>query len=158
MTKKDNVIRLNEAELKVLIENSVRVAIEEGRFGNMAKKVGKGIAKAGLYGALAAGSAAGCGYALDKGLEQQEKYEQNINNRAHMMNLGNEMDIQDYLKERGLEDNEFNRRQAEEYYQDIYDEWETNQNFNESKKARLAKLKEGQIAEVVHRVLKQMLG
>lgn len=158
MTKKDNVIRLNESELKVLIENSIRVAIEEGRFGNMAKKVGKGLAKAGLYGTLAAGSAAGFGYALDKGLEQQERYEQNINNRAHMMNLGNEMDIQDYLKERGLEDNEFNRRQAEEYYQDIYDEWEANQNFNESKKARLAKLKEAQIAEVVHKVLKQMLG
>ena len=158
MEKKDNVIRMNEAELKALVESSVRVALEEGRFGNMAKKVGKGIAKAGLYGALTAGGVAGCGYALDKGLEQQERYEQNLNHQARMMNLGNEMDIQDYLKDHNMEDNEFNRRQAEEYYQDMYNDWASNQNFDESKKAKIANLREAQIAEVVHKVLKKMLG
>lgn len=75
---KAKVIRLTEAEFNQLIESSVRQVIQEGRFTDMAKKVGKGVGKAALYGALGAGSL----YALDKGMENQEAYEKNINAQA----------------------------------------------------------------------------
>lgn len=154
MTRKNNTVRLTEAELHQLIESVVMETINEGRFGDMAKKVGKGIAKAGLYGALTAGGVTGCGYALDKGLENQERYEQRLNQEARMMNLGNEQDVQEWLQERGLEDNEFNRQQAYDYFEGIADEYFQNNPVDEAKKARPV-INEQRIAQILRKNLQR---
>ena len=132
MVNKNNTVRLTEEQLHQLIESAVIEVLNEGRFGDMAKKVGKGLAKGALYTGLTAGGLAGGAYALDKGLENQERYEQQLNRDAHMMNRGNEEDVQQWLRDHNLEDNEANRRQADEYFDGMRDDYMQ----NESKKAK----------------------
>lgn len=147
MANKNNTVRLTEEQLHQLIESAVVEVLNEGRFGDMAKKVGKGLAKGALYTGLTAGGA----YTLDKGLENQERYEQQLNRDAYMMNRGNEEDVQQWLRDHNLEDNEANRRQADEYFNGMRDDYMQ----NESKKAKPV-ISEQRLARIIRENLQKV--
>lgn len=151
MANKNNTVRLTEEQLRQLIEGAVIEALNEGRFGDMAKKAGKGLAKGALYTGLTAGGLAGYATALDKGLENQERYEQQLNRDAYMMNRGNEEDVQQWLSDHNLEDNEANRRQADEYFEGMRDDYMQ----NESKKARPV-ISEQRLARIIRENLQRV--
>ena len=151
MANKNNTVRLTEEQLHQLIESAVVEVLNEGRFGDMAKKVGKGLAKGALYTGLTAGGLAGGAYALDKGLENQERYEQQLNRDAYMMNRGNEEDVQQWLRDHNLEDNEANRRQADEYFDGMRDDYMQ----NESKKAKPV-ISEQRLARIIRENLQRV--
>ena len=151
MVNKNNTVRLTEEQLHQLIESAVIETLNEGRFGDMAKKVGKGLAKGALYTGLTAGGLAGGAYALDKGLENQERYEQQLNRDAHMMNRGNEEDVQQWLRDHNLEDNEANRRQADEYFDGMRDDYMQ----NESKKSKPV-ISEQRLARIIRENLQKV--
>ena len=151
MANKNNTVRLTEEQLHQLIESAVIETLNEGRFGDMAKKVGKGLAKGALYTGLTAGGLAGGAYALDKGLENQERYEQQLNRDAYMMNRGNEEDVQQWLRDHNLEDNEANRRQADEYFDGMRDDYMQ----NESKKAKPV-ISEQRLARIIRENLQKV--
>ena len=151
MANKNNTVRLTEEQLHQLIESAVIETLNEGRFGDMAKKVGKGLAKGALYTGRTAGGLAGGAYALDKGLENQERYEQQLNRDAHMMNRGNEEDVQQWLRDHNLEDNEANRRQADEYFNGMRDDYMQ----NESKKAKPV-ISEQRLARIIRENLQKV--
>ena len=151
MANKNNTVRLTEEQLHQLIESAVIETLNEGRFGDMAKKVGKGLAKGALYTGLTAGGLAGGAYALDKGLENQERYEQQLNRDAYMMNRGNEEDVQQWLRDHNLEDNEANRRQADEYFNGMRDDYMQ----NESKKAKPI-ISEQRLARIIRENLQKV--
>ena len=151
MANKNNTVRLTEEQLHQLIESAVVEVLNEGRFGDMAKKVGKGLAKGALYTGLTAGGLAGGAYALDKGLENQERYEQQLNRDAHMMNRGNEEDVQQWLRDHNLKDNEANRRQADEYFNGMRDDYMQ----NESKKAKPV-ISEQRLARIIRENLQKV--
>ena len=151
MVNKNNTVRLTEEQLHQLIESAVIETLNEGRFGDMAKKVGKGLAKGALYTGLTAGGLAGGAYALDKGLENQERYEQQLNRDAYMMNRGNEEDVQQWLRDHNLEDNEANRRQADEYFNGMRDDYMQ----NESKKAKPV-ISEQRLARIIRENLQKV--
>ena len=151
MANKNNTVRLTEEQLHQLIESAVVEVLNEGRFGDMAKKVGKGLAKGALYTGLTAGGLAGGAYALDKGLENQEHYEQQLNRDAHMMNRGNEEDVQQWLRDHNLEDNESNRRQADKYFNGMRDDYMQ----NESKKAKPV-ISEQRLARIIRENLQKV--
>ena len=151
MANKNNTVRLTEEQLHQLIESAVIETLNEGRFGDMAKKVGKGLAKGALYTGLTAGGLAGGAYALDKGLENQERYEQQLNRDAYMMNRGNEEDVQQWLRDHNLEDNEANRRQADEYFDGMRDDYMQ----NESKKAKPV-ISEKRLARIIRENLQRV--
>ena len=151
MVNKNNTVRLTEEQLHQLIESAVIETLNEGRFGDMAKKVGKGLAKGALYTGLTAGGLAGGAYALDKGLENQERYEQQLNRDAYMMNRGNEEDVQQWLRDHNLEDNEANRRQADEYFDGMRDDYMQ----NESKKSKPV-ISEQRLARIIRENLQRV--
>ena len=151
MANKNNTVRLTEEQLHQLIESAVIETLNEGRFGDMAKKVGKGLAKGALYTGLTAGGLAGGAYAMDKGLENQERYEQQLNRDAYMMNRGNEEDVQQWLRDHNLEDNEANRRQADEYFNGMRDDYMQ----NESKKAKPV-ISEQRLARIIRENLQKV--
>ena len=151
MANKNNTVRLTEEQLHQLIESAVIETLNEGRFGDMAKKVGKGLAKGALYTGLTAGGLAGGAYALDKGLENQERYEQQLNRDAYMMNRGNEEDVQQWLRDHNLEDNEANRRQADKYFNGMRDDYMQ----NESKKAKPV-ISEQRLARIIRENLQKV--
>ena len=151
MVNKNNTVRLTEEQLHQLIESAVIETLNEGRFGDMAKKVGKGLAKGALYTGLTAGGLAGGAYALDKGLENQERYEQQLNRDAYMMNRGNEEDVQQWLRDHNLEDNEANRRQADKYFNGMRDDYMQ----NESKKAKPV-ISEQRLARIIRENLQKV--
>lgn len=151
MANKNNTVRLTEEQLHQLIESAVIETLSEGRFGDMAKKVGKGLAKGALYTGLTAGGLAGGAYALDKGLENQERYEQQLNRDAYMMNRGNEEDVQQWLRDHNLEDNEANRRQADKYFNGMRDDYMQ----NESKKAKPV-ISEQRLARIIRENLQKV--
>ena len=151
MVNKNNTVRLTEEQLHQLIESAVIEVLNEGRFGDMAKKVGKGLAKGALYTGLTAGGLAGGAYALDKGLENQERYEQQLNRDAYMMNRGNEEDVQQWLRDHNLEDNEANRRQADEYFDGMRDDYMQ----NESKKSKPV-ISEQRLARIIRENLQKV--
>ena len=111
MEKNNNTIRLTEQEFNKLISEAVMQVINEGKFGNFAKKVGKGLGKAALYGALGAGSL----YALDKGMENQEKYEQSLNKQGMEMQGPNKEDVAQWLEDHQMSDTPQNREMAWQY-------------------------------------------
>ena len=151
MANKNNTVRLTEEQLHQLIKSAVIETLNEGRFGDMAKKVGKGLAKGALYTGLTAGGLAGGAYALDRGLENQERYEQQLNRDAYMMNRGNEEDVQQWLRDHNLEDNEANRRQADEYFNGMRDDYMQ----NESKKAKPV-ISEQRLARIIRENLQKV--
>lgn len=110
MENKNNVIRLNEQQFNALIEDAVIQVLNEG-FGDIAKKVGKGAGKAALYGALGAGSL----FCLDKGLENQENYEQELNRQAIELQAPSEDEVSQWIEDHEMSDTPQNREIAWEY-------------------------------------------
>lgn len=151
MANKKNTVRLTEEQLRQLIENAVIETLNEGKFGDMARKAGKGLAKGLLYTGLTAGGLAGGAYAVDKGLQNQEHYEQQLSRDAHRLNAGNEDDIEQFLHDHNLEDNEENRKEAEAYF----DEMDSDYTQNESKKESPV-ISEQKIARIVREKLQKL--
>lgn len=136
MESKENVIRLTEQEFNQLIEEAVKQVISEGKFGNFARKVGKGIGKAALYGALGAGSL----WSIDQGLQNQEKYEQEMNRQAMEMQYPTDNDVTKWIEDHKMEDTPENREYA----------WKELSGMNESKKHdRLARIIREEISKVI---------
>lgn len=125
MNKK--TIKITESELRSMIQKSLNENIDEAWYDdsvkNVAKKVGKGIAKGVAGTALAASIGAGGLYALDKGLENQEKYEQNINNQAKLMNGPTSEEVNQWCKDHNMNPNDPNAvNQAYEWLENEYQE------------------------------------
>lgn len=114
MEMKDNVVRLTEQEFQELVGNAVLQVMTEGRFGKFAKKVGKGLAKGALYGALGAGSL----YAIDKGLQNQEAYERELNRQAKILQGPTEDEVSRYIEDHEMEDTPQNREEVWEWLND----------------------------------------
>jgi len=153
MEKKNNVIRLTEAELHQLIEAAVNESMDEINWKGAAKKVGKGLAKGALYGAMAtAGTGAGL-YCLDKGLENQERYEQNLNRQAARMNCD---PVRDYMERTGCSYEEAEQMVGDADPEEYYDYYHPQ--TNESKKAAGNILSEENLARVIRQNLKKILG
>ena len=151
MNKK--TIKITESELRSMIQKSLNESIDEAWYDdsvkNVAKKVGKGIAKGVAGTALAASIGAGGLYALDKGLENQEKYEQNINNQANLMNGPTSEEVNQWCKDHNMNPNDPNAvNQAYEWLQNEYEEkksndsneiYENKKSFNETELVALIK-------------------
>ena len=151
MNKK--TIKITESELRSMIQKSLNESIDEAWYDdsvkNVAKKVGKGIAKGVAGTALAASIGAGGLYALDKGLENQEKYEQNINNQANLMNGPTSEEVNQCCKDHNMNPNDPNAvNQAYEWLQNEYEEknsndsneiYENKKSFNETELVALIK-------------------
>ena len=151
MNKK--TIKITESELRSMIQKSLNENIDEAWYDdsvkNVAKKVGKGIAKGVAGTALAASIGAGGLYALDKGLENQEKYEQNINNQANLMNGPTSEEVNQWCKDHNMNPNDPNAvNQAYEWLQNEYEEknsndsneiYENKKSFNETELVALIK-------------------
>lgn len=105
MENNSKTIRLNEQEFQEFIKSVVIQTLNEGKFGDAVKRVGKGIGKAALYGALGAGSL----YAIDKGLENQDKYEQDLNRQAKEMQAPSQEEVGQWLLDHDMEDTPENR-------------------------------------------------
>lgn len=123
---------ISDRALDKIIRESIDEAIFTDEFKDKAKRFGKkaarGIGKAALYGSLATGAM----YGIDRGLENEYQRNQQINRDAAMMNNGDDEDVAKYLKDHNLEDNEYNRRQADEYYEDMRNEYFKNRDIDES--------------------------
>lgn len=151
MNKK--TIKITESELRSMIQKSLNESIDEAWYDdsvkNVAKKVGKGIAKGVAGTALAASIGAGGLYALDKGLENQEKYEQNINKQANLMNGPTSEEVNQWCKDHNMNPNDPNAvNQAYEWLQNEYEEknsnvsneiYENKKSFNETELVALIK-------------------
>lgn len=111
MERNKNIVRLNEEEFNKLIQESVIQVLNEGRFGDMAKRLGKGVGKAAIYGALGAGSL----YAIDKGLQNQERYENELNKQGMEMQGPSEDEVNKFMSDNQIEDTPENREDAWEY-------------------------------------------
>lgn len=125
--------RINERALNRIIRESIDEAVFTDEFKDKMKRFGKkaakGIGKGALYSALALGSL----YACDRGAEKEYQRQQRINRDAAMMNNGDEKDIQKYLRDHNLEDNEYNRRQADEHFENMRNAYFKNRDLeNES--------------------------
>ncbi len=96
MEIKNNVMRVNRAELNQLIETATLELMKEGKFGDIAKKVGKGIGKA----ALATGLAGAALYAADRGAEKNYQYGKDVNKQAAEMSKDPQAE---YLKKHGID-------------------------------------------------------
>ena len=151
MNKK--TIKITESELRSMIQKSLNESIDEAWYDdsvkNVAKKVGKGIAKGVAGTALAASIGAGGLNALDKGLENQEKYEQNINKQAKLMNGPTSEEVNQWCKDHNMNPNDPNAvNQAYEWLQNEYEEknsndsneiYENKKSFNETELVALIK-------------------
>ena len=151
MNKK--TIKITESELRSMIQKSLNESIDEAWYDdsvkNVAKKVGKGIAKGVAGTALAASIGTGRLYARDKGLENQEKYEQNINNQANLMNGPTSEEVNQWCKDHNMNPNDPNAvNQAYEWLQNEYEEknsndsneiYENKKSFNETELVALIK-------------------
>lgn len=123
---------ISDRALDKIIRESIDEAIFTDEFKDKAKRFGKkaarGVGKAALYAGLGAATLYGC----DKGFDNEDKRQQQINRDAAMMNNGDEEDVAKYLKDHHLEDNEYNRRQADEYYEDMRNDYFKNRDMDES--------------------------
>lgn len=123
---------ISDRALDKIIRESIDEAIFTDEFKDKAKRFGKkaarGIGKAALYGSLATAGM----YGIDRGLENEYQRHQQINRDAAMMNNGDDEDVAKYLKDHHLEDNEYNRRQADEYYEDMRNDYFKNRDMDES--------------------------
>lgn len=123
---------ISDRVLDKIIRESIDEAIFTDEFKDKAKRFGKkaarGVGKAALYAGLGAATLYGC----DKGFDNEDKRQQQINRDAAMMNNGDDEDVAKYLKDHNLEDNEYNRRQADEYYEDMRNDYFKNRDMDES--------------------------
>lgn len=123
---------ISDRALDKIIRESIDEAIFTDEFKDKAKRFGKkaarGVGKAALYGSLATAGM----YGIDRGLENEYQRQQQINRDAAMMNNGDDEDVAKYLKDHNLEDNAYNRRQADEYYEDMRNDYFKNRDMDES--------------------------
>lgn len=102
---------ISKRDLKRLVEQKV----DEAWYNNL-DDFYHGVGKCATIGALGAGTLYGCGAVLDKGLENQERYEQYLNQEAMKNMYGTDWHYEKWCKEKGLDpDNNGSR--------DYYDEW-----------------------------------
>lgn len=148
MAKK--TIKITESELRSMIQKSLNENIDEAWYDdsvkNVAKKVGKGIAKGITGTALAASIGAGGLYGLDKGLENQERYEQHLNNQANAMSGPTSEEINQWCVDHNMDPNDPNAvdqayewldgEYKEKYSNDIY---ESKKSFKEDELVSLIK-------------------
>ena len=125
MNKK--IIKITESELRSMIQKSLNENIDEAWYDdsvkNVAKKVGKGIAKGVAGTALAASIGAGGLYALDKGLENQERYEQHLNNQSKSMSVPTSEEVDQWCEDHNMDPNDpYAVEQAYECLQNEYEE------------------------------------
>lgn len=152
MSKK--TIKITESELRTMIQKSLNENIDEAWYDdsvkNVAKKVGKGLAKGIAGTALAASIGAGGIYGLDKGLENQERYEQNLNNQAKLMGGPTSEEINQWCKNHNMDPNDPDAvEQAYEWLENEYQEkygdsgsdeiYENKKSFNETELVALIK-------------------
>ena len=125
MNKK--IFKITESELRSMIQKSLNENIDEAWYDdsvkNVAKKVGKGIAKGVAGTALAASIGAGGLYALDKGLENQERYEQHLNNQSKSMSVPTSEEVDQWCEDHNMDPNDpYAVEQAYECLQNEYEE------------------------------------
>ena len=125
MNKK--IIKITESELRSMIQKSLNEDIDEAWYDdsvkNVAKKVGKGIAKGVAGTALAASIGAAGLYALDKGLENQDRYEQHLNNQSKSMRVPTSEEVDQWCKDHNMDPNDpYAVKQAYECLQNEYEE------------------------------------
>lgn len=135
MNKK--VIRLTESQFNKLIEQSVIAALNEGRFSDIVGKVGKGIGKAALAGAV---GAAGL-YGAEAGLQSLDDYQDNLNRQGIELQGPSERQIDQYIQDHNMQDTEDNREQARQYFIDMY--------TNESKSHKLSRIIREEISKLI---------
>lgn len=157
MNKK--TIKITESELRSMIQKSLNENIDEAWYDdsvkNVAKKVGKGIAKGVAGTALAASIGAGGLYALDKGLENQEKYEQNINNQAKLMNGPTSEEVNQWCKDHNMNPNDPNAvNQAYEWLENEYQEKYGDKGSNEIYESKKSFNKDELVALIKENVIK----
>ena len=151
MNKK--TIKITESELRSMIQKSLNENIDEAWYDdsvkNVAKKVGKGIAKGVAGTALAASIGAGGLYALDKGLENQERYEQHLNNQSKSMSVPTSEEVDQWCEDHNMDPNDpYAVEKAYECLQNEYEEkygndsneiYENKKSFNETELVALIK-------------------
>ncbi len=135
MNKK--VIRLTESQFNKLIEQSVIAALNEGRFSDIAGKVGKGIGKAALAGAIGAGGL----YSAEAGLQSLDDYQDGLNRQGIELQGPSERQIDQYIQDHNMQDTEDNREQARQYFIDMY--------TNESKSRKLSRIIREEISKLI---------
>jgi hypothetical protein len=115
MKNNNKILRLNEDQFNALIEEAVVRVIEEGKWGNFSKQLGKKIGKGALYGALGAGSIGASIGAIGTGLDQHDAYNQELSTQAQEMrdtHGPSEEDVIEYLQYNKMEDTPQNREIA----------------------------------------------
>lgn len=124
--------RINERVLDRIISESIDEAIFTDEFKDKAKrfgkKAGKGAVKAGIGALVTAGLMGACA----KGLDNTFKYQDEVNQQAKINGLGNEKDVQQYLRDHDMEDTPSNREQAYEYFDSQRDDYYDNHDMLES--------------------------
>ena len=138
MKNGNNTIRLTEKQFHTLVESAVMKTIEEGRLGDFAKKVGKGVGKAALYGALGTAGLYSVGHGLDKELDKYDRTEM----QAKKLQGPTDDKVYDYMKARGIENTPQNYEKA---WNELNDEMQNESKLN----ARLSSI----IREEINKVL-----
>lgn len=139
MERTKNTIRLTESEFNQLVEASVIAVLNEGKFGDFAKKVGKGLGKAALAGACATGAL----YTADQGLDSMERYEDELNGQATELQGPSEDEITKFLRDHNMPDTESNREDARQYFIEFHG------SANESRSRRLSQIIREEISKVL---------
>lgn len=107
--------KITESQLRSIVEQK----IDEAWYNNI-DDFYHGVGKAATIGALGAGSLMGGAYCLDKGLENQERYEQSLNQEAQKNSIGTEPHYQKWCEEHGLDpDDHHTLNQYNEWFEDM---------------------------------------
>ena len=107
--------KITESQLRSIVEQKV----DEAWYNNI-DDFYHGVGKAATIGALGASSLMGGAYCLDKGLENQERYEQSLNQEAQKNSIGTEPHYQKWCEEHGLNPDDHNTlNQYNEWFEDM---------------------------------------
>lgn len=107
--------KITESQLRSIVEQK----IDEAWYNNI-DDFYHGVGKVATIGALGAGSLMGGAYCLDKGLENQERYEEYLNKEAAKNSFGTEPHYQKWCEEHGLNPDDRNTlNQYNEWFEDM---------------------------------------
>ena len=107
--------KITESQLRSIVEQK----IDEAWYNNI-DDFYHGVGKAATIGALGASTLMGGAYCLDKGLENQERYEQHLNQEAAKNSFGTEQHYQKWCEEHGLNPDDHNTlNQYNEWFEDM---------------------------------------
>ena len=159
-------IKISQAQLKEMIMKSINENVDEAWYNNKedfkkgAKKVGKNIAKGAAGTALAAGMATGGLHCLDKGLENQERYEQNLNRQAKYLGGPTNDEVKQWCIDHEMDPNDANAiDQAYEWlnaeYEDKYGD--SMDNVYESKNSKKIKITESKLNAMIMESIKKAI-